>query len=66
MDEEIETIYLSADNPGTAHLYGIAASVKCPNCGASDSFENTSENDVQAIRESEWAEFLRDGTRFCL
>ena len=66
MDEEIETIYLSADNPGNAHLYGIAASVKCPNCGASDSFENTSENDVQAIRESEWAEFLRDGTRFCL
>lgn len=66
MDEEIETIYLSADNPGNAHLYGIAASVKCPNCGASDSFENTSENDVQAIRESEWAEFLRDGTHFCL
>ena len=66
MDEEIETIYLSADNPGNAHLYGIAASVKCPNCGASDSFENTSENDAQAILESEWAEFLRDGTRFCL
>ena len=66
MDEEIETIYLSADNPGNAHLYGIAASVKCPNCGASDSFENTSENDAQAILESEWAEFLRDGPRFCL
>ena len=66
MDEEIDTIYLNADNPCNAHLYGIAASVKCPNCGSSDSFEDTSENDAQAIRESEWAEFLRDGTRFCL
>ena len=62
MDEEIDTIYLNADNPCNTHLYGIADSIKCPNCGASDSFENTSEDDAQAIRKSEWVEFLRNGT----
>jgi len=62
IDEEIDTIYLSADNPGNAHLYGIANSIKCPSCSSSDSFEDTSEDDAQAIRKSEWAEFLRDGT----
>lgn len=59
MDNEIETIYLSADNPGDAYLYGLAGSVKCPDCGAFDSFEDTSEVDAENIRKSEWAGFLR-------
>lgn len=63
MDDEIDTIYRSADDPRDACLYAITDPVKCPSCGASDSFEDTTGDDAEALLKSEWAEFLRIGTR---
>jgi len=48
MDDEIHTFYRNADDPGDARLYGIDGSVKCPNCGAYDSFGDTTEDDAEA------------------
>ena len=59
-DNECCVIYLDAHDLSERFLYAISNQppLYCPHCSARDAFDSAVSEDVDAICESEWAEFL--------
>ena len=56
-DDECSFIHLDPENLAQGTLYGlnISEEIKCPSCGAKDSFDEAPDEDYKQVLESPWA-----------